>query len=125
MSNMDAFMRKKEQNSNRWGERQSTNYKGFNFFADKAAQKEGYKNAKEKENIETGKGRMVDGKYQEYTAADRQHLASASENSQADYQDIAYNSQLGRYSKPKNQSRAATGTVRRGSLLGGFTPLGG
>ena len=78
----------------------------------------GLKGLTQQRDISEGKGRMVAGKYQQYTDADRQHLAGASANSQADYQDIYQNSQLGRFKKRQTSSQKAT-------LLGGFTSLGG
>lgn len=46
--------------------------------------------------IARGEGRMVDGSYQGYTAADKAHIADANANRTAEYQDISQNSGLGR-----------------------------
>lgn len=94
--------------------------------ADNAAKQQGYNNATEQKNVEAGNGRMVDGQYVQYTEADKEHLAGASENKTAEYRDLAMNSQLGRYTKRGNrrQGNGSPEPIQRRSLLGGFTPLG-
>lgn len=77
--------------------------------------------------IARGEGRMVDGAYQAYSTADKQHLSGAETNKNAAYTDIASQSMLGRYSGnvvsddglPKKKKMAVS------TLLGGSSVLGG
>lgn len=46
--------------------------------------------------IARGEGRMVDGQFVEYTAADKAHIQNANANRNAAFTDIAVNSGLGR-----------------------------
>lgn len=77
--------------------------------------------------IARGEGRMVDGAYQAYSTADKQHLSGAEANKNAAYTDIAAQSMLGRYSgdasseegMPKKKKMAIS------TLLGGSSVLGG
>ncbi len=74
-----------------------------------------------------GEGRMVDGNFVEYTAADKEHINKANANKNAAYTDISSQSMLGRYSgnivsdngMPKKKKAAVS------TLLGGSNVLGG
>lgn len=77
--------------------------------------------------VARGEGRMVDGNFVEYTAADKEHINKANANKNAAYTDIAAQSMLGRYSgdisseegMPKKKKMAIS------TLLGGSSVLGG
>lgn len=77
--------------------------------------------------VARGEGRMVDGNFVEYTAADKEHISKANANKNAAYTDIAAQSMLGRYSgdasseegMPKKKKMAIS------TLLGGSSVLGG
>lgn len=77
--------------------------------------------------VARGEGRMVDGNFVEYTAADKEHINKANANKNAAYIDIAAQSMLGRYSgdasseegMPKKKKMAIS------TLLGGSSVLGG
>ena len=79
------------------------------------------------QRVARGEGRMVDGNFVEYTAADKEHINKANANKNAAYTDIASQSMLGRYSGnnvsedglPKKKKMAVS------TLLGGSSVLGG
>lgn len=85
--------------------------------------------ALQQQNIAAGNGRLVNGQYVAYSAADKAHVQAAEANKNAEYQDISMGSQLGRYYGEdsllgRNAKRMAEAEERRRTLLGGFTPLG-
>ena len=69
----------------------------------------------------TGQGRMVDGKYQNYSDADKKHMKGAEANRQAAYQDISSSSLLGRYFGNKSDE----GDVKKKKNTAASTLLGG
>lgn len=79
--------------------------------------------------VNAGYGRMVDGSYQAYSDADRDHVQSANANRNAEYQDISEGSALGHYfgnnSLLENIRKKKNNVVS--TLLGGSgkTNLGG
>lgn len=83
----------------------------------------------QQQNVARGEGRMINGQYVAYSAADKAHVQAAEANKNAEYQDISMGSQLGRYYGEdsllgRNAKRMAEAEERRRTLLGGFTPLG-
>lgn len=84
--------------------------------------------------IARGEGRMVDGQFVEYTAADKAHIQDANANRNAAFTDIAVNSGLGRNwgdgetllgnSKKKKQI-AGNATLLGMTSSGGKQTLGG
>lgn len=87
------------------------------------------KQAAEQMNVANGNGRMINGQYVAYSAADKAHVQSADANRNAQYTDISTGSQLGYYFGEATQlgqysKRRAEMDARRQTLLGGFSPLG-
>lgn len=87
------------------------------------------KQAVEQIAIQRGEGRMINGQYVAYSAADKTHVQSADANRNAQYTDISTGSQLGYYFGEATQlgqysKRRAEMDARRQTLLGGFSPLG-
>ena len=83
--------------------------------------------------IARGEGRMVDGSYQAYTAADKAHVNDANANRNAEFTDISQNSGLGRnwgggeslLGNFKKKKQAAQGTLLGNTAGGGAQRLGG
>jgi len=85
--------------------------------------------ALQQQNVAKGEGRMINGQYVAYSAADKAHVQSADANRNAQYTDISTGSQLGYYFGEATQlgqysKRRAELDARRQTLLGGFSPLG-
>ena len=83
----------------------------------------------QQQNVAKGEGRMINGQYVAYSAADKAHVQSANANRNAQYTDISTGSQLGYYFGEATQlgqysKRRAEMDARRQTLLGGFSPLG-
>lgn len=83
--------------------------------------------------IARGEGRMVDGSYQAYTAAEKAHVNDANANRNAEFTDISQNSGLGRnwgggeslLGNFKKKKQAAQGTLLGDTAGGGAQRLGG
>lgn len=83
------------------------------------------------QNIASGQGRMVDGKYVAYSADDKEHNNLADQNKNADYLDISIGSQLSKYYGEGSSSllerfakQRPDRNERKKTLLGEFTVLG-
>ena len=84
--------------------------------------------------VARGAGRMVDGSYQDYTTADKQHINDANTNRNAQFQDIAQNSGLGSnwgagfqslLGNVKKKKQAGANATLLGGAASGKQTLGG
>lgn len=84
--------------------------------------------------IARGEGRMVDGQFVEYTAADKAHIQDANANRNAAFTDISVNSGLGRnwgdggetlLGNSRKKKQTAAGATLLGMVAGGKQTLGG
>lgn len=80
------------------------------------------------QRVANGEGRMIDGKYQAFSAADKAHYDAANANRNAEYQDISEGSALGQYfgnNSLLEGIRKRKNTVISTLLGGNKTNLGG
>ena len=83
----------------------------------------------DRQNVAKGNGRMINGTYVAYSAADKAHVASADANKNEQYQDISHGSQLGYYFGEATQlgqyaKKRSAIEERKKTVLGEYSPLG-